>query len=571
MKRFDPITIAGLRAAYAAGELKPEDVVAECYRRIREREGDHVWITLRSEEEVMAEAAASHPDLPLYGIPFAVKDNLDVLGLPTTAACPAFSRYPEKTAFVVETLQAAGALLIGKTNMDQFATGLVGTRTPYGACSSVYHPEYVSGGSSSGSAVAVAAGEVAFSLGTDTAGSGRVPAAFNNLVGVKPTRGLLSTQGVLPACRSLDCVSIFAHSTEDAEAVLKIAASFDASDPWSRQSSSASCLRNERIGIPYASQLEFFGDAEAEMLFHEAARRLESQGFQLVPIDIAPFLEAARLLYSGAWVAERDHAVGDFLRAHPDDVDPTVKGIILGGAKLSAVDAFDGLYRLQEFRARSLATWQKVDAFLLPTTPTIYKIAEVQQAPVELNARLGLYTNFVNLLDLCALAIPAGFRSDGLPLGVTLLAPAFHDQALLEIARGVVHGDDSVSIAVVGAHLRGLPLNSQLVQRSAVFESEAKTTSSYRLFDLQTTPPKPGLVRVSEEGRSIDVEVWRMPLASFGSFVALIPPPLSIGSLELSDGRWVKGFLCEAVATVSAPDISSHGGWRNYLHAKAGA
>jgi len=565
MTRFDPITIADLRVAYAAGEKRAEEVVAECYRRIRLRDGDHVWITLRPEEEVVAEAAASDPHLPLYGIPFAVKDNIDVAGLPTTAACPAFTRYPEQTAFVVRQLQAAGALLIGKTNMDQFATGLVGTRTPYGACSSVYHPEYVSGGSSSGSAVAVAAGEVAFSLGTDTAGSGRVPAAFNNLVGVKPTRGLLSTQGVLPACRSLDCVSIFAHSIQDAEDVLKIAATFDDADSWARKAPVPHVLCNQRIGVPDSSQLEFFGDAEAERLFHESGARLSSQGFQIVTIDITPFLEAARLLYSGAWLAERDHAVGEFLRSHHDEVDPTVRDIILGASKLSAVDAFDGIYRLQDYRAQSLAVWEEVDAMLLPTTPTIYKIAEVQNDPVRLNARLGLYTNFVNLLDLSALAIPAGFRADGLPLGVTLLAPAFHDYALLEIARGQLHAEETVAVAVVGAHLRGLPLNSQLTQRGAIFEAEVKTSASYRLYDLKTVPPKPGLIRDVEQGQPIDVEIWKMPIAELGSFVALIPPPLCMGNIELADGRWVKGFLCEAAAVVSAPDITVHGGWRNYL------
>lgn len=557
--------ISELRAAYSSGTLTPADVVRQVFSNIWSSGERPVWISVRSEEDVLADLAAADPAAPLYGVPFAVKDNIDVEGMPTTAACPAFSRVAATSAFVVSRLRQAGALLIGKTNMDQFATGLVGTRSPFGACSSVYGEEFISGGSSSGSAVAVASGLVAFSLGTDTAGSGRVPAAFNNLVGLKPTRGLISTEGVVPACASLDCVSIFAGDVEDAMCVFDVAAVACESDPWSRAFVAPAAKTGPfRLGVPPANHLEFFGDSEAARLFSESVERFRATGAEIVETDVSGFLDAARLLYGGGWLAERDHAFGDFLREN--EVDPVVKSVVLAADRLTARDVFEGFYRLQAVRSRTEPVWQTIDALLVPTTPTIYRHEEIAREPVLLNSRLGTYTNFVNLLDLCALAIPAGFRADGLPLGVTLVAPAFHDRILAQFAAGEFRRTGLVQVAVVGAHLSGQPLNSQLTERGARLVSGTRTSPRYRLHALETTPPKPGLVRVGEGGAAIEVEVWEMPVEKFGSFVALIPPPLGIGSVELEDGSWVKGFLCEPLALADAPDITAFGGWRGYLN-----
>ncbi|MDX2080978.1 MAG: allophanate hydrolase [Terrimicrobiaceae bacterium] len=541
----------------------PADRIRETFRKIRETGPQPIWIHVRDEADVLAELEALDPALPLYGVPFAVKDNIDVAGIPTTAACPAFAYTPTETAPAVRRLQDAGALLIGKTNMDQFATGLVGTRTPYGICSSVFNPDYLSGGSSSGSAVAVASGLVAFALGTDTAGSGRVPAAFNGIVGLKPTRGLLSTRGVVPACRSLDCVSIFAKTTDEALTVLDIAAGHDPHDPWSRPFPTLAGRSGPvRIGIPHEDQLEFFGDDEAARIFAEGAARFEA--FETVRVDISEFLEAARLLYGGAWVAERDHAFGAFLREHPEAVDPTVFRIVTGAPPRSAVDAFSGFYRLQELRKQTEPIWESIDALLLPTTPTIYRIVDVINDPITLNSRLGTYTNFVNLLDLAAIAFPGGLRRDGLPAGLTLVGPAFHDHRLATLAGFGIPDRQTIPLAVVGAHLTGQPLNGQLTERGATLLRTTTTSPDYRLHALDTVPPKPGLVRVPDGGVAIEVEVWDMPVDQFGSFVALIPPPLGIGSIQVADGSWVKGFICEPAPLEAAPDISHFGGWRNY-------
>lgn len=558
------MTIPEIRRRLESGPDALESLVSSLYQAIAARGNDHVWIHLRPEEEVLAEALSLDPSLPLHGVPFAVKDNIDVAGIPTTAACPAFSKIPARSAFVVEKLRRAGALLIGKTNMDQFATGLVGTRSPHGACRSVYHPDFISGGSSSGSAVAVAAGLVAFSLGTDTAGSGRVPAAFNNIVGLKPTRGLLSTSGVLPACASLDCVSIFAGTIEDAKTVLGIAAGFDPDDPWSR-TPPAPAPRHARIRLGVGHPLEFFGDSESGRLFAEAVEKFRAQGCDIVPVDLRPFLETARLLYGGPWVAERDLAVGDFIRSHPDETDPVVRQIITGGPARTARETFAGFLELQRLRQATSPVWHEIDALLIPTAPTIYRVGEVLANPVELNSRLGTYTNFVNLLDLAALAIPAGFRPDGLPFGVSLVGPAFEDGLLLSIARGIHESRGMVRLAVVGAHLSGQPLNHQLLDRAATLVATTATSPHYRLHALPTTPPKPGLVRRENHGTAIEVEVWELPVGAFGSFTELVPPPLAIGNIELADHSWVKGFVCEPEPLESAPDISSQGGWRSYL------
>jgi allophanate hydrolase len=551
--------------------------IRDIFARIRKEGEKPVWISLADEEQAAARAASVNPALPLSGMPFAVKDNFDVAGMTTTAGCPSFAYQPDKTSFVVRRLLDAGAILVGKTNMDQFATGLVGTRSPYGACSSVYDPQFISGGSSSGSGVAVARSFCAFSLGTDTAGSGRVPAAFNNIVGLKPTRGLLSASGVVPACRSLDCVSIFARTAANARTVWNVAGGFDAADPYSRslpESSAVPWLGGAfRFGIPHESQLKFFGDEESPRLYEQAAERLEAIGGVRTAIDFTVFREAAELLYSGPWVAERFAAVGEFLTTATDGVNEVVKNIILGGARYSAVDAFRSAYRLEALKQQALEQWSAMDVLLLPTAGTIYTHEAVAADPVRLNSNLGYYTNFVNLMDLAAIAIPAGFRSDGLPFGVSLIGPAFSDEALLSLAERylgetaeVSPSRDCVLLAVVGAHLTGQPLNHDLTSRGARLVKTCRTAADYLLFALDTKPAKPGLIREPGfNGVGIEVEVWSLPESKFGGFVANVPAPLSIGTVVLEDGSCVKGFLCEPAALANAREITRFGGWRNYL------
>ncbi len=514
---------------------------------------------------------------------FAVKDNIDVAGIATTAACPAFAYTPARSAPVVEALEAAGAILIGKTNMDQFATGLVGTRSPYGACSSVFDANYISGGSSSGSAVAVALGQVDFSLGTDTAGSGRVPAAFNELVGLKPTRGLISATGVVPACRTLDCVSIFARDVKLAGQALAAAAQPDAADflsrpAWGGKGTGWSAAAF-RLGVPAASQLEFFGDTAAAELFAASVARFKALGATIVEIDLAPFRAAADLLYSGPWVAERLAAIEAFAQAHESEMNPVVAKIILGARKYSAVDTFRAQYKLAELRRTTEGQWARMDCLLLPTTPTIFTHAQIAEDPIGRNTQLGYYTNFVNLLDLSALAVPAGRRANGLPFGVTLVAPAMAEPALLATASRFSDTVPPLSlppgfveVAVVGAHLSGMPLNGQLVSRGAYLLRTTRTAPDYRLHALaNTTPPKPGLEhQPGFAGPGIEVEVWAMPLEQFGSFVAEIPPPLGIGNAKLADGAMVKCFIAEPYALRDAQDITSFGGWRAYMQSRRG-
>lgn len=593
------LQIAALERAYQAGELTPEDVLAEVAAHVEASRSANAWISTFSLDALLSELEASRQRRaqghrqPLFGIPFAVKDNIDVRGLPTTAACPSYAYEPEADAEVVRRLRAAGAIVVGKTNMDQFATGLVGTRSPYGAVSSVFDERYISGGSSSGSAVAVALGLVSFALGTDTAGSGRVPAALNNVVGLKPTRGLLSTRGVVPACRTLDCVSIFALSANDAARVLEVSAGFDEDDPFSRKGS-----RHElpslkaRFGVPDEGELSFFGDDEARAAFDRAVEVVRSLGGRIVRIDFAPFRQAQELLYAGPWLAERYAAVGQFLESSPDGLDPTVRDIILSGKRIGGSAAFEGQYELMRLRRLAEQQWRAMDVLLLPTVGTTYTRDSVKRRPVELNARLGRYTNFVNLMDLSGIAVPTGFRGDRLPFGVTLLAPAFADAGLLQWASRV-HLEAKVfvgtsrdypspienvgvettalDVAVVGAHLSGQPLNHELTERAARLSRRCRSAPGYRLYALLgTTPEKPALVRdPSHHGSGIELETWRLTPDAFASFVASIPPPLGIGQVELEDGSSVPGFICEPGALSGARDITSYGGWRAYLERRA--
>jgi allophanate hydrolase len=555
-------------------------VIDEIYDRIESQPLGPVWISLVPREAARARAQSVSPDAPLSGMTFAVKDNIDVAGLPTTAACPAFAYTPSESAPVVRALEEAGAVLIGKTNMDQFATGLVGTRSPYGACSSVFNERYISGGSSSGSAVAVAKRLVDFSLGTDTAGSGRVPAAFNNLVGLKPTRGLISTRGVVPACRSLDCVSILAPTCGDARKALHASRKFDATDPYSRQpgtgEGAAPWLGGSfRFGVPPAAQLEFFGDDEAASLYSTALARLEELGGEKVEIDFSVFRAAAELLYAGPWVAERLAAIELFLRDHAAEMDPIVRGIISGGARYSAVDAFRATYRLRELGRTAEQEWRQMDVLTLPTTGTIFQHAQVAAEPVQRNTDLGYYTNFVNLMDLAAVAAPAGFRANGLPFGISFIGPSFSDDALLALAEWytgsagnyIQEPTGCVTVAVVGAHLTDQPLNWQLTSRGARLIKTCRTAPGYRLYALRgAKPAKPGLVRAEGfNGPGIEVELWAVPEHDFGGFVAGVPAPLGIGNATLEDGSSVKAFICEPYGIADAVEITALGGWRKYL------
>lgn len=526
----------------------------DVFRRIRERSDDGVWISAVDEADLRARAATVPAGLPLSGLTFAVKDNIDVAGLETTAACPEFAYRPRETAPVVQRLLDAGALLVGKTNLDQFATGLTGARSPYGTPESVFGGGLISGGSSSGSAVAVAAGLVDFALGTDTAGSGRVPAALNGIVGIKPTRGLLSTLGVVPACRSLDCVSIFAPDVSRAVAVLRVARGLSAGDPWGRTGSRP--LRDPAdLRVATASSLDFFGDAGQEKAFAAGLGRFTD----VREIGIAPLLEAGDLLYRGPWVAERLADLGDFLDAHPDAVLPVTRQVLESGRRFTAADAWRGVHRLRELQAWTERLWDTVDVLVLPTVGTTYTHAEIAADPIGRNLDLGRYTQFANLLDLAAVTVPNGFTADGRPASLTLFGPAFSDETLALLAETITRADDLMTIAVVGLHLSGEPRNHELTDRRATLVGAARTAPCYRLYRLPSGVP--GLVR-DDTGGAIDIELWQLPAATVGSLLAGIPAPLSLGRIALADGTEATGFLCEAYAVGAAQDITAGGGWR---------
>jgi len=590
-------TVAAIVAAHRAGTLTPAQTIARSFKRIRDHNDPAIFISLREEKDAIAEAEtlAARKDasqLPFYGVPIAVKDNIDVLGLPTTAACPAFAYSPSFDATAVARLRAAGAIPIGKTNLDQFATGLVGVRSPYGIPKNPLRADLLPGGSSSGSAVAVAAGLVPLALGTDTAGSGRVPALLNNIVGLKPSLGMISTAGVVPACRTLDCVSIFSLTVDDAVTALGAMTGPDGADPFSRDRPLGEITElpaNLRLGIPRSGQLIFFGDKAQEAAYRDALKRFAALGATLVEFDMEPFYETARLLYEGPWVAERYLAIRNVLASSPDAIHPVTRDIIAPGARLTATETFSALYRLQVMRKVAERIMANFDAMVLPTAPTIYTTAQVLADPIVLNSRLGTYTNFVNLLDLCGLALPASFRPDGLPFGITLLAPAGRDALLASIGRvfhadtrlgvGAKHtaqpplaslpasiGRDDIPIAVVGAHLSGMALNGELKALSGRLIEAATTAPDYKLYALDTVPPKPGMLRVEPgAGTPIKLEIWALSASAFGKFVAAIPPPLSIGTIRLADGRNVKGFIVEPAALEGARDISAFGGWRAYM------
>jgi len=578
------LSLNALRTAYLAGTMDPERLCAELDARAESCLDHNIWIhrlTPAERAPYLARLAQSDPrELPLYGVPFAIKDNIDLAGIPTTAACPGYRYVPSRSAFVVERLTALGAIPMGKTNLDQFATGLVGSRSPYGATRNAWNAEWISGGSSGGSAVACAKGLVSFALGTDTAGSGRVPAALNGLIGVKPTRGLLSLAGVVPACQSLDCVSIFAANVADASRLLSHAAVPDAADPWSRSGHALSRAGTSfRYGVP--RQLEFFGDAEAPRLFAAARARLQALGGEEIEIDFEPFLEAARLLYEGPWVSERYAAIERFIEEQPESLFPVTRQIISGGRERRAVELFKAQHRLQALKHRADQVFTRCECVLTPTLGRPHILAAVAADPVRLNSELGHYTNFMNLLDYSALALPAGIGTAGVPWGVTLFAPAFADARLLDLGARFLGQRESESapaqpaprasatettLVVCGAHLSGLPLNGELLARGARLVRACRTAPVYRLHALAGGPPRrPGLTRDVARGAAIEVEEWALSAAALGNFMAGVPAPLAIGRVELEDGSLPHGFLCEAHALQGAEEITSLGGWRAYL------
>jgi allophanate hydrolase len=594
------LDIATLRRAYRDGTTAPDEVVAGAHAAVCEETDHGIWTHVRPVADLVAEAKrlreahAGKPLPPLYGLPFAVKDNVDVAGLPTTAACPEFGYVPERSSPVVDRLIAGGAICLGKTNLDQFATGLVGVRSPYGVPPNAFDPRFVTGGSSSGSAAALARGQVSFAIATDTAGSGRVPAAFNSLVGLKPSRGLFSLRGVVPACRSLDCLTLLTFTAGEAAEIAAACTGFDAEDPYSRRDADRFSwaprrIGRPRLGVPRDADLEPC-DAATRERFDAARAVLEGLGAEIVPVDMAPFFEAGALLYDGPWIAERLSGLEAFVRDQTVAILPVIRAILKGGADRRGVDVFRSQHRLAALRRTVDAGWAKIDALAVPTAPLLPRIDEVEADPIGLNARLGKYTTFANLLDLAGVAVPGGVRSDGLPWGISLLGPWGSDPVLLDLAaafearvgaplgatgwpappplqREAEAGSKRLKIAVVGAHLAGMPLNHQLTDLGGVLEATTRTAAAYRLYALRgTVPPKPGLVR-DPAGVKIALEVWSIPTDAVGAFLSGVRSPLAIGSVELESGTFVHGFLCETHALAGAEDISGFGGWRAYVAA----
>ena len=598
------LSLASLRQRYLSAGLTPTALVDALHAQMLAEDAlvdRHIWIHRLSLEAMQAYASALEgrdpASLPLYGIPFAIKDNIDLAGVPTTAACPDYAYTPTHSATVVQRLIDAGAIPVGKTNLDQFATGLVGVRSPYGACRNAFDPDYVSGGSSAGSAVSVALGLASFSLGTDTAGSGRVPAGFNNLIGLKPSVGRIPTTGVIPACRTLDVVSIFALTAADAASVLAVAQGVDGKDAFARPMApygvNFGTTPTFRFGVPRAQDLEFYGNDEGLPQFQAAVAMLTAMGGTAVEIDLSPFRAVATLLYEGPWVAERYAAIRPFIEAHPEALHPVTRAITEKAIHISAPDTFAALYRLKDLELQTRPVWNTIDCMVVPTACSPYTIAAVEADPIRLNSKLGHYTNFVNLLDLSALAVPTGFMHQGMPCGVTLIAPCGQDFPLLSLAAKLHAGavatvgatphaphkngavpdaaafpSGLVQVAVCGAHLSGLPLNHQLTQRGGRLVRAVRSAPVYKFYALPGGPPhRPGMVRVKDGGAAIAMEIWELPAREFGSFVAGIGSPLGIGTVLLEDGGKVQGFVCEAIAAEGAADITHHGGWRAYLDA----
>ncbi len=595
------LRLDSVRAAYQSAKVTPRQLILA----LREKAAAlnphyHLFIRLLNPSELepylVALEGRDLEDLPLYGIPFSIKDNIDLAGIPTTAACVAYAYTPQRSATIVEQLLALGAIPMGKTNLDQFATGLNGSRSPFGACPNSVLSEYPSGGSSSGSSLAVALGVSSFSLGTDTAGSGRVPAALNNLVGMKASKGLISTAGVVPACRTLDCVTTFTATAREASQLLGLTAQLDPRDEYSRSNplwndaSAFGAPRPFRFGVPRTEDLEYFGCVQGPRLFADAIERLKALGGEAVSIDLSPFLEAASLLYNGPWVAERYSVAGELMQSNPAAVLPVIQAVLGKAPSVTGVQTFQAQYRLQQLKALCDQALQGLDCVVTPSIGRPVTNAELEAEPVLRNSELGYYTNFVNLLDYAAVAVPSGFMDNGLPWGVTLFGRVFTDQYLLSLADALqrntglpligglqatlskpagVARNDMMRIVVCGAHLEGLALNWQLKQRGATLVQRTQSSPDYQLYALAGGPPfRPGMVRVDQGGVAIDVEVWELPSRELGSFLTGIPAPLGLGKVQLADGSRESGFICEAYGLEGAQDISHLGGWRAYLQSR---
>lgn len=586
-------TLTNLQEYYAAGG-SPVAVAKEALARIAAWNDPALFISRLSDEDILARARELEAESPsgraLFGMPFVVKDNIDAAGLQTTSSCPAYAYLPDVDSPSVARLREAGAIMIGKTNLDQFATGLVGTRSPYGTPRNAIDPACVPGGSSSGSGTAIAAGLAAFALGTDTAGSGRVPAAFNNIVGLKPTVGLIPTLGVVPACKSLDCVSVFAYTAADAGFVLEIIAGTHEADPYSRPAPEG--WRSTGAGLPPAWRLavplrptRVFATAEDAALYDAAIERAKSLGATVEEIDVTPFLDVATRLYSGAWVAERASTLRDLVTRRPETLNPITRKILETGLERQTIDAFDDFHAVTAARLLMRKLFERVDVLMLPTTPGIPTLEEVAADPIGINSRNGTYTNFVNLLDLSGIAVPAGFRPDGRPMGVTFLAPAFSEGLLCAIG-GALHyaheprlnlgasqtpvpqpqpaapvAENEIALFCIGAHMSGMPKNNDLVARGGRFLRTAKTARKYRLYAFDKFP---GMVKSTTGGACVEGEVWAIPRAKLGSLISRIPVQTSLGNVELEDGPCI-GFLCGTADAEQGTEITSIGSWRNYL------
>ncbi len=588
------MTILQLLQDYRQKILTPEQLLKTITQKIQQHAQENIWIHILSEDELKPYidrlSTATVDELPLYGIPFAIKDNIDLAGIPTTAACPEYRYIPSQSAFVVERLIEAGAIPIGKTNMDQFATGLVGTRSPYGVTPCAFNKDYIAGGSSSGSAVAVAQGLVSFSLGTDTAGSGRIPAAFNNLVGLKPSRGLLSTQGSVSACKTLDCISLLATTIDDLYQVFNLVVEYDHRDPYARKYQPNYCidLQEFDFGVPQADQLEFFSDADSKAAFEQTVKMMIELGGKKHEIDFSAFQQAAKLLYQGPWVSERYIVAQSLIENNPDAMLDVTRSIIESGREKTAVEAFAAQYRLQSLKSEADAILASLSFLLTPTAGTHYTINAIEDDPVNLNSNLGYYTNYMNLLDYCCVAVPSGIKENQLPFGVSLVSFAHSDVALLAFAKQlhehsmaklgatqwqypqsqitIPTSSDYMPLVVCGAHMQGLPLNHQLTQRGGILLERCQTAPVYQLFALPGGPPyRPGMIRNQDQGYAIEVEVWRLPQSSMGSFLSGIPQPLGLGKVELYDGRWETGFICEGYIARQSENISHLMSWRRYL------
>ncbi len=587
------LSISVLQKAYQSKSTTP----AKLFTQLREKANtlENVWIHLLSKDELQpyidALSAKSPDDYPLWGIPFAIKDNIDLAGIPTTAACSEFTYTPKKSAHVIEQLINAGAIPLGKTNLDQFATGLVGTRSPYGATPNAFNKAYISGGSSSGSAVSTAAGVVSFALGTDTAGSGRVPACFNNLIGLKPSKGLLSNTGVVPACKSIDCMSIFSLTADDAQTVFSIAANYDETDCFSRHNpvTNQGCVNlahDFTFAVPLQEQLAFFGDDDYQQAFALAIEQLIELGGSKLEVDFSPMLDAARLLYEGPWVAERYLATQDILLNKPEAMMDVTRTIISGGSTPKATDSFAALYKLQALKKLADKLVASVDVLVTPTAGRHFTLAEIEEEPILRNSQLGYYTNFMNLLDFSAIAVPTSFTKNKMPFGITVFSDAMEDQKLLTLAKRIQQstklplGATSFSyearessqynlgyidVVVCGAHLSGMALNHQLTERGAILKQVTESAAAYRMYALPGNIERPAMVRDEDSAEAFAVEVWSLPIAEFGSFVHGIAQPLGIGKVELASGDYVTGFIAESYAKTLGRDISDFKGWRNYL------